>query len=157
MTLDAAPNDIGDTGNLYQEGRWVSKCIPGASLVYFERRSSSCRVIRAELLTSCANMSKQKGVLSPFEGSFFNDLSNQTFFCFPLSSGRNGAEAWASVVVPNIVGCCVSSGVWSFCRKYYFLDRVPIWLRGSRLCCLGKLLFFRVTERSYSHGVIIHC
>ena len=32
-------------------------------------------------------MSKQKGELSPFEGSFFNDLSNQTSICFPLSSG----------------------------------------------------------------------
>ena len=41
-----------------------------ASLVSFESQSSSCRVIRARILASCANMSKRKGVLSPLKGSF---------------------------------------------------------------------------------------
>ena len=36
-----------------------------ASLVLFERRRGSCMVIRAGILSSWANMSKRKGVLSP--------------------------------------------------------------------------------------------
>jgi len=35
-----------------------------ASLVFLEILSSSCRVIRAGILASCANISKRKGVLS---------------------------------------------------------------------------------------------
>jgi len=49
-------------------------------------------MIRAEILTSYANMSKRKGAMSPFEGSFFDDLSNWTSFCFSLSRGRDGAD-----------------------------------------------------------------
>ena len=44
------------------------------SLVSFKRLSNPCKVIRARILASCANMSKRKGSLNPFKGSFFNDL-----------------------------------------------------------------------------------
>ena len=48
-----------------------------------------------------------------------------TYFCFPLSSGGGGTEAWTSAIVPDVVDCCVSSGVWSYCRRYDFADWVP--------------------------------
>jgi len=114
-----------DYRHLCQKGLWVASASLRASLVSFNRRSSSCRVIRAGILENCVNMSKRKGVFSPFEGSFFNNLSNRTSFCFPLSSGGDGTETWNGAVVPNVVSCCVSSGVWSYCRKYYFSDWVP--------------------------------
>jgi len=44
---------------------------------------------------------------------------------FSLSSGRGGVEAWTGVVVPDVVGCCISSGLWLYYRKYCFSDRVP--------------------------------
>jgi len=50
----------------------------------------------------------------------------QTSFCFFLSSGRAGARAWTGAPLPDVNGCYVSSGIWLYCRKYYFSDRVPI-------------------------------
>jgi len=96
-----------------------------ASLISFERQSSSYKVIRARILASCANISRRKGALSPLGGSFFNDLSNRTSFYFPLSSGGDGTEAWTGAVAPNVVRYCVSSGVWSYRRMYGFLDQMP--------------------------------
>ena len=81
-----------------------------ASLVSFERRSSSCRVIRAGILASCANTSKRKEALSPFEGSLFKDLSNQTSFCFSLSSGRDGTETWTGAVISDVVAALSHRG-----------------------------------------------
>ena len=70
-------------------------------------------------------MSKQKGASSLLGGSFFNNLSIQTSFYFPLSSGGDGAKSWTGAVVPEIVGCCVSLEVWSYRRKYDLPDWVP--------------------------------
>ena len=53
-----------------------------ASLVFFERRSSSCRVIRAGILANCPNISKQKGALSPLEGFFFKDHQSEFPYVF---------------------------------------------------------------------------
>ena len=52
-----------------------------ASLVSFQRWSSSCRVIQAEILESYTNMSNQKGASSPLEGS-----SSMTYQVRPLSA-----------------------------------------------------------------------
>ena len=82
-----------------------------ASLVSFERRSNSCRVRQARILGSCANISKRKGALSPLEGFFFKNLSNQTSFCFSLFSGRDGVEAWTGAVILNVIGCCPIGGL----------------------------------------------
>jgi len=93
-----------------------------ASLVSFERRSSLCRVIRAGILTNFANMSKQKGVLSPPEGFFFKDSSKWISFCFFLSFGT---EVWTGAAVPDVVGWGALLGVWSYCHKYCLSERVP--------------------------------
>ena len=91
---------------------------PSASLVLFERRSSSCRVIQAGILVSYANISKGKGALSLFEGCFFNDLSNQISFCFPFSSA-DGAKAWTGTYFWYFWLLCLVGGlvvllqVWS--------------------------------------------
>jgi len=66
-----------------------------------------------------------KRSVGPFGGSFFNNLSNWTSFCFPLSSGRGGADAWTGAVIPNVSGCCISSGFWSYWRRYGSPDWVP--------------------------------
>jgi len=68
---------------------------------------------------------KTEGASSPWQGFLFKDLSNWTSFCFYLSYGQDDSEAWTGAAVPDVVGCCVTSGIWSFCRKYYFQDRVP--------------------------------
>ena len=116
---------VGIVGTYVRKDSELASTSLSASLTSFERRSSSCRVIRAGILASCANMSKRKGALSPFGGSFFNNLLDQTSFCFLLSSGGDGVEAWTGAVVPNVIGYCVFSGVWSYCRKYGFPDGVP--------------------------------
>ena len=104
-----------------------------ASLISFETRNSPCRVIRVGILASCANMSKQKGALSPFEGSFFNDLSNRTSFYFSLSSGGDDAKAWTSAVVPNVVGCCISLRGLVVLSQILSSRPGTYWLRGSGL------------------------
>jgi len=48
------------------EGTLLASASLSASLISFERRSNSCRVIRAGILASCANMSKWKETLRPF-------------------------------------------------------------------------------------------
>ena len=53
-----------------------------ASLVSFERRSSSCMVIRAGILATWANMSKRKEMSSPRPEGFFRMQLNRTSFCF---------------------------------------------------------------------------
>ena len=70
-----------------------------ASLVSFERRRSSCMVIRAGILASWANMSKRKGVSSPGPEGFFRTWSNRTSFgfSFPLV----GTEADAGIVLTS--------------------------------------------------------
>ena len=40
-----------------------------------------------------------------------------------MSSGRVGG--WTGAVVPDVIGCCVSSDVWSYYRKYCLSDCVP--------------------------------
>jgi len=87
-----------------------------------ERRSSSCRLIRAGILANCANMSKQKGVLSPLEGFFFKDSSKRISFCFSLSFSTG---TWTGAGIPNVVGWDAPSGVCLYCRKYCLPDRVP--------------------------------
>jgi len=116
---------IGIAGTCVRKDSESESASLSASIVSFERQSSSCRVIRVEILASCANISKQKGALSPFGGSFFNNLSNRTSFCFPLSNDGDGAETWTGAVVPNVIGYCVSSAVWSYCRRYDLPDRMP--------------------------------
>ena len=119
-------SSIGVTGTCVRKVSESERASLSVSLVSFERWSSSYRVIQAEILARCALMSKRKGALSPFGGSFFNDLSNQISFCFPLSNGGGCAEAWTGAVVPDVIDCCVSWGVWSYCRRYNFPGRVPI-------------------------------
>ena len=49
-----------------------------ASLVSFERCSSSCMVIQARILANWANMSKRKATLSTGPEDFFRTWSNHT-------------------------------------------------------------------------------
>ena len=70
---------VGITSTSVRKDFELASASLSAFLVSFESQSSSCRVIQAGILASCANMSKWKGVLSPLEGSFFKDLSNPTF------------------------------------------------------------------------------
>ena len=93
-----------------------------ASLVFFKRRSSSCRVIRAEILANYANMSKRKGALSPLEGFFFKDSSKRISFCFFLSLGT---DVWTGAAALDIISDYAQSGVWSYCHKYCLSECVP--------------------------------
>ena len=97
---------IGIAGTYVRQDSESTSTSLSASLISFKRQSSSCRVIWAKILASYANMLKWKGALSPFEGSFFNDLSNRTSIWFFLSSSPNSAEAWT--------GTC-SQHCWLLC------------------------------------------
>jgi len=94
-----------------------------ASLVSFERRSSSCMVIRAGILASWASMSKRKGILSTGPESFFRIWSNRTSFCFSFPVVRAGAGMGTCT---DVVCYCVSSVICSYSFKYDFPDRVPV-------------------------------
>ena len=73
-----------------------------ASLVSFERRSSSCMVIRVEILANWANMSKQKGMLSP--GLKASSGSGQTELLFAFLFPLSGPElAWVLVLTSFVV------------------------------------------------------
>jgi len=90
-----------------------------ASLVSFERRSSSCMVIRAGILASWASMSKRKGMLSPGPEGFFRIWSNRTSLCFSFPVVRIGADMGTCT---DVVCCYVSSVILSYCFKYDFLN-----------------------------------
>ena len=94
-----------------------------ASLVSFKRWSSLYMVIQAGILASWANMSKQKGMLSPEPEGFFRTWSNQASFCFffPEVGTRAGMGTCTDVVC-----CCISSVICSYYFKYDFSDRVPV-------------------------------
>jgi len=77
-----------------------------ASLVSFERLSSSCMVIRAGILASWASMSKRKGALSPGLEGFFRTWSNQTSFCFSFPEVGTGAGMGTCT---NVICCCLIS------------------------------------------------
>ena len=94
-----------------------------ASLISFERRSSSCMMIRAGILASWANMSKRKGMLSPGPEGFFRTWSNQTSFCFSFSVIGTGAGVG---IYTDVVCYCVSSETFSYYFKYDFSDRVHV-------------------------------
>ena len=80
-------------------------------------------VIRAGILASRANMSKQKGMLSPGPEGFFRTWSNLISFCFSFSvvGSRAGVD-----ICNDVVCYCVSSVAFSYCLKYDFSDRVPV-------------------------------
>ena len=109
-----------------------------APLVSFERRSSSCMVIRAGILASCANMSKRKGTLSLGPEGFFKTRSNRTSFCF--SFPEVGTETGTGTSA-DVIYCCVSSVVLSYYFKYDFPDRVPVGL-GTLACTVQACLSF---------------
>jgi len=94
-----------------------------ASLVSFERCNSSCMVIRAGILASWANISKRKGMSSPLREGFFKTLSNRTSFCFSFPEVRTGAGTDTST---DVICCCVSLVVLSYCLKFDFPDLVPV-------------------------------
>jgi len=94
---------LGTAGTYVRKDSESASASLNTSFISFERQSSSCKVIRAGILANCANMSKQKRVLSPLKESFLKDLSNRTSFCFPLSNDGDGAEAWTGAVVPDII------------------------------------------------------
>ena len=94
-----------------------------ASLVSFERRSSSCMVIRAGILASWASISKRKGMLSPGPEGFFRIWSNQTSLCFSFPVVGIGAGMGTCT---DVVCYCVSLVFISYCFKYDFPDRVPV-------------------------------
>ena len=106
-----------------------------ASLVSFERRSISCMVIRAGVLASCANMSKQKGTLSPGPEGFFKTQSNQTYFFFFFPEFGTEVETGTSI---DVVCCCVSSVILSYCFKYDFPDCWHVSFR-LRICLLAAV------------------
>jgi len=66
-----------------------------------------------------------KGCVDSLRRILFKALSNLTSFYFSLSSGV-GDEVWTGAAVPNIVGYCVLSWVWSYYLKYRLSNRVPI-------------------------------
>ena len=84
----APMSSIGIEGTSVKNNFELASASLSAYLISLERRSSSCRVIRAGILANCANMLKPKGALIPWEGVFFNALSKRTSFCFSLSSAR---------------------------------------------------------------------
>ena len=94
-----------------------------ASLVSFERRRSSCIVIRAGILASLANMSNRKGVSNPWPGGFFNTWSNRTSLGLSFPLVGIGVDAGTCT---DVVCCCVSSVAFSYYFRYDFLDRVPV-------------------------------
>ena len=77
-----APSYVVGMGTCVRNDSKSARASLSASLVSFERRSSSCRVIRAEILANCPNTSKREEVLSPWEGFFFKDTSKRISFCF---------------------------------------------------------------------------
>jgi len=89
-----------------------------ASLVSFERRNSSCIVIRARILASCTNISKWKRASSPRPKVFFNTRSNQTSFYFSFLG--IGAEARTGTS-PDVVGRYVSSV--AFCTISWMISQ----------------------------------
>ena len=80
-------------------------------------------VIRAGILANWANMSKRKGMLSPGPEGFFRTWSNQISFCFSFPEIGTGAGMGTCT---DVVYCCVSSVIFSYCFKYDFPDRVPV-------------------------------
>jgi len=114
-----------------------------AFLISFERRSSLYIVIRAGILASCANISKRKGASSPELEVFFNTQSNRTSCCFSFPSV--GTEARTGIST-DVVGCCVSSVVFSYCLRYDFSDRVPVgW--GAASCAVKACFSFSESLR----------
>ena len=102
-----------------------------ASLVSFERWSSSCRVIQAGILANCANMSKWKGVLSPLGGFFLQGFIKENLFLLFFVLRHWGLDRYNS-----------SQRRWWLCPVGYLvvLSQVLLtktcahWLRDSRLC-----------------------
>ena len=80
-------------------------------------------VIRARILASYANILKRKGMSSPGPKGLFKTRSKRTYFCFSFPGV--GTEARTGIST-DVVGCCVSSVVFSYCLRYDFPDRVPV-------------------------------
>jgi len=100
-------------------------------------------VIRVGILASCANMSKQKGTLSPGPEGFFKTQSNQTYFFFFFPEFGTEVETGTSI---DVVCCCVSSVILSYCFKYDFPDLVPVgW--GTSACAVKAYLSFSESLR----------
>jgi len=114
---------LGVSGICVRNDSELASASLSASLVSFERRSSSCMMIRAGILASWATMSKRKGILSPGPEDFFKIWSNQTSFCFSFPEVGTGAGMGTCT---DVVCCCVSSVICSYCFKNDFSDQVPI-------------------------------
>ena len=116
-------SSLGVSGICVRNDSELTSASLSASLVSCERRSNSCMVIRADILASWANISKQKGMLSLGPEGFFMIWSDRTSFCFSFPVVGTGAGMGACI---DVVCCCVSSVDLSYCFKYDFLDQVPI-------------------------------
>ena len=100
-------------------------------------------VIRAGIFASWANISKQKGTSSRGPEGFFKTRSNQTSFYFSFPD--IGIEAGTGTST-DVVCCCVSSEVFSYCFKYDFPNRVPAgW--GTSACAVKVCLSFSESLR----------
>jgi len=101
----------------------------------------------AKILASCASISKRKGASSPGPEVFFNTRSNQTSFCFSFPG--IGTEARTGISA-DVIGCCVSSVVFSYCLRYDFSDRVPVgW--GVASCAVKACFSF---SESLREGIV---
>jgi len=90
-------SSLGVSGICVRNDSELASASLSASLVFFERRSSSCMVIRAGILASWVNISKQKGMLSPGPEGFFRN--NQTGLLSASLFSRSGsALAWVLVL-----------------------------------------------------------
>jgi len=75
------------------------------------------------ILASCVNMSKQKEVLSPWEGFFFKDLSKRISFCFSFPMTGLAVKlglVWRWPMLFTVVSCqvfdrTVTSTVYQTC------------------------------------------
>ena len=144
------------------EGTWVRKdsksasTSQSASRVSFERQSSSCRIIRDGILVSCANMSKRKGVLSPWEEFFFQGFVESDLLLLLFVQ----RQSWCR----SLDRCTISRCCWLLCfigdlvvlSQVLFFRPGAYWLRSCGLCHEGKLLL-RTAKRNYHYHVTILC
>ena len=139
MTFRTRGLSVVPRGLLHMCLKWfrISQCIPECfSCLLRETKQLVYGDTSGEILASWANMSKRKGILSPGPEDFFRIWSNRTSFYFSFPEVRTGAGMG---ICTDVVCCCVSSVICSYCFKYDFPDQVPIgW--GTSACVVQACL-----------------
>jgi len=131
---EAPSSFVGMGTSVKNDSKSVRACL-SAFLVSLERRSSSCSVIRAWILASCANMSKQKEywVLWKDFSSKFHQSESPAFLC-PLALGPGQVQRFLTSLVGELCQ------VWSYYHKYCLSKCVPTGCKVTS--CVAKASSF---------------